>query len=194
MIGRRKLSGFSLLELLVVVFIIGVLATMFTLSVGITGDDRDLQRETDRIEALLRLASEEATLQGREIGMTFFRDGYEFSTYFEDFEDYRDAEESDDVGRSKWTLIMGRDMFGPRGLPADMLIELEIDGRTVILDPREPDKRDKDDEREYKPQVLIFSSGEVTPFVLRLRRSFQNTGVILDVKDDGTIELTQGAT
>ena len=31
-------AGFSLLELLVVVFIIGILATMFTLSVGVLGD------------------------------------------------------------------------------------------------------------------------------------------------------------
>ena len=71
--------GFSLLELLVVVVIIGILASMFTLSVGLSGGDRDLEREADRMQALLELASEDAVFQGRELGLRFYPDGYEFS-------------------------------------------------------------------------------------------------------------------
>ena len=60
---HSKPSGFSLLELLVVLFIIGILVTMFTLSVGVTGGDREVDNEIDRLQALLKLAGEEAIME-----------------------------------------------------------------------------------------------------------------------------------
>ena len=62
-----------------VVVIIGILVTMLTLSIGVTGSDRDLEREDNRLRALVSLASEDALLQGRELGLTFLEDGYEFA-------------------------------------------------------------------------------------------------------------------
>jgi general secretion pathway protein H len=191
MIARSKSAGFSLLELLVVVFIVGILAAMFTLSVGITGGDREMERETDRLEALLRLAAEEATLQGREIGMRFFVDGYEFATYVEDFVDYRDPDdESEEFSETGWTLLTNTDWFDARRLPDGLILEIEIDGRSVVLDGTDDEDEDEDD--DYEPQVIIFSSGDVTPFIIRLRRSFENTGVTIDIKEDGSVELNRG--
>ena len=57
-------AGFTLLELLVVVFIIGIMAAMFTLSVGVAGGtDKELRRETERLETLVKLALEDSTFQ-----------------------------------------------------------------------------------------------------------------------------------
>ena len=65
-----RAAGFTLLELLVVVFIIGIMATMFTLSVGVAGGtDRELRRETERLQTLLALALEDASFQSRELGL-----------------------------------------------------------------------------------------------------------------------------
>lgn len=197
---RRPISGFSLLELLVVVFIIGILATMFTLSVGLTGGDRDLEREVDRLEALLSLASEEALMQGREIGMRFYVDGYEFAFYQEDFLDYRDPdpddianpEEAVDLDTSEWIVIGQQELLGPRRLPNEIEMELEIDGRSIILTEKDEsaDEDDEDDEKEYRPQIRIFSSGDFIPFVIRLSRRFENDGTIVEVSADGTVEVT----
>lgn len=191
---RRKASGFSLLEILVVVFIIGVLATMFTLSVGITGGDQEIERELDRLQALLQLASEEATLQGHELGLRFYRGGYEFAAYEELFEDYPDPNPEGVVEQPEWTILRQDAVLGPRQMPEDIEIELEIDGRVIILDDEEQEDNDTDadEETDYRPQVFIFSSGEISPFVVRLRRSFENTSVILEVKADGMIELDRG--
>jgi general secretion pathway protein H len=200
MTPRRKTTGFSLLELLVVVFIIGILATMFTLSVGLTGGDRDLEREADRLQALLQLASEEALMQGREIGMRFYADGYEFATFQEDFLDYHDPDpeeetnqdEAKTLDQSEWVLVGQQEMLGPRHLPEDIVLELEIDGRAVVLTPEsEREDNDDDPEKTYRPQIRIFSSGDFIPFVLRLRRKFQNATTTLDVGVDGTVEVTE---
>ena len=72
------------------------------------------------------------------------------------------------------------------------MLELEIDGREVIL-TTESERMDDDDDSEkvYRPQIRIFSSGDFIPFVLRLRREFQNAGTIIDVSADGTVEVTE---
>jgi general secretion pathway protein H len=193
--ARRISSGFSLLELLVVVFIIGILATMFTLSVGVTGGDQDLEREVDRLRAVLKLASQEAIMEGREIGMRFYNDGYEFAAYYEDFVEYHDPENEEDVDQSEWTMLSQEELLGPRKLAADIVLELEIDGQTVVLDSTDGDEYDReepDPDEKYRPQIRLFSSGDVSPFVVRLRRSFENNGINIEVEADGTVELDKG--
>jgi general secretion pathway protein H len=191
------------LELLVVVFIIGILATMFTLSVGLTGGDRDLEREVDRFQALLNLASEEALMQGREIGMRFYVDGYEFAIFQEDFVDYRDPDPEDttnpdaakNLDRSEWSVLSQQEMLGPRRLPPQIELELEIDGRSIVLTERDEQVDEEDDaETVYRPQIRIFSSGDFVPFVLRLSRSFENGGTIIEIDVDGTVEVTEEGT
>jgi len=180
-----------------VVFIIGILATMFTLSVGVTGADQELEREVDRLRAVLELASQEAIMQGREIGMRFYRDGYEFAAYHEDFVEYHDPDDEDDIDQSQWTMLGQEDLLGPRKLADDVVLELELDGRTVILDSTEGDgdeyMRDElDPDKRYEPQIRLYSSGDISPFIVQLRRSFQNNGIIIEVEADGTVELDKG--
>jgi general secretion pathway protein H len=203
MFTRRKMSGFTLLELLVVVFIIGILSTLFTLSVGLTGSDRELETETDRLIAVVQLASDEAIMQGRELGMRFYPDGYEFARFQEDFVEYYDAETSDQSDQSEdapqsdqseWIVLSNENLLNRRSLPEGILLELEIDGRLVALE--RDDERNKDDEnensnQEYQPQIRLFSSGDVSPFVVQLRRSFENKGVQIEFDAEGMVEVTE---
>ena len=55
--------GFTLLELLVVMVIIGVLATLVSLTVSGRAVDDRMQAESRRLEQLLQLASDEAQAQ-----------------------------------------------------------------------------------------------------------------------------------
>ena len=164
---------------------------MLTLSVGVTGDDAELQREVDRLQSVIKLAGEEALLQGREIGMKFYPDGYEFAAYYEDFVEYRDLDDPDDVDQSEWAVFAGQPVLSRHRLPQGILLELEIEGRAVILDPEdEPMAADSEDiDRAYQPQIRIFSSGDVSPFIVQLRRAFQNRSSIIEVKIDGTVEI-----
>lgn len=174
---------------------------MFTLSVGVTGGDRQLETEVDRLIAVFDLAREEAAIQGREIGVRFYRNSYDFSAYYEDFVDYHDEDNPD---QSEWALLDRETLLGPRQLPDGMVFEIQIDGREIVLkDPEEvppvdvsENENESDDdeapEQTYEPQVMIFSSGDMSPFTILVRRTFANEGTTIEFDIDGTTEIDEG--
>jgi len=177
-VGRA--AGFTLLELLVVVFIIGIMATMFTLSVGVAGGtDRELRRETERLQTLLSLALEDSSFQTRELGLRLYPRRYEFSVF-----DRGDAFNPED---DKW-VPLADDVFGPRELPSAFALELEIEGRSVNLE-----RSEKDVEKKYEPQLFIFSSGDFSDsFDIHLRSLEEDRSYTLQVAIDGTAKLSKG--
>jgi general secretion pathway protein H len=208
MSAQPSLRGFTLLELLVVIVIIGIIAAMLTLSVGVATPESSTLKEMARIENLVRLASEEAVLGGREYGLTFYDREYEFSIL-------------DPVSR-RWQPFTGQEPFQARRFPEDSIAELYIEGRGVRLalekppppvekpkqteapknDPDQDDAPDDESQQEdepeseddespdrRKPQVLILSSGEVIPsFELRLRPRSGGKGTWLRVYENARTE------
>jgi len=61
--SQRPAAGFTLIELMVVVVIIGVVITATLLSLGATGRDSQLEQERDRLAALIDYVRERAGLQ-----------------------------------------------------------------------------------------------------------------------------------
>jgi general secretion pathway protein H len=134
-------SGFTLLEILVVVLIIGVILTFATLAVRDNPEQR-LQTEGQRFAALLRLAAQEAVLQSREIAIVFERNGYHFLV----------------LENGEWTQH-DDDVFRPRTLPGDMEFNLVIEGEQLEFGSQ----------RRQDPRIYLLSGGEMTPFELDLR-------------------------
>jgi len=62
----RRSRGFTLIEILVVVVIIAVMVSMVVLSVGVAGQDRELDAETEQFTRAAEVALEQAKLEGRD--------------------------------------------------------------------------------------------------------------------------------
>ena len=73
---RRRVAGFTLIELMVAILIAGILMTVVGLSAR--GSDRSLQFEADRVGQLLALAREEAQVRGARIRFEADGSGYRF--------------------------------------------------------------------------------------------------------------------
>jgi general secretion pathway protein H len=177
--NERQQQGFTLLEVLVVVFIVGVIATMFTLAVGVAGGvDRELRQEAERLDTLIRLAQEDATVQAHELGIRFFPQRYEFSVWSRG----QIADPADD----SWMQIQD-EVFAPRKLDKSFEFELEIEGRSVVLE-----NSAKEVEKSYKPQLFIFSSGDISDaFLVRIRDRVERRSYTLEVATDGTTEIVR---
>ena len=159
-------AGFTLIEILVVVVIIGIISAGMLLSVSLTGRDRELEKESDRLLALFTYAREQAELQTREYGVMFQEDGYEFLTY--------------DVRRATWRSIFEDDALSARKLPDGLGVKLSVEARPVVL-TRPKDATDK------TPQVMIFSNGDLTAFAATFERDGGVRSVTLTQDDKGEV-------
>lgn len=165
---RRDQRGFTLIEILVVVVIIAILAALATLSIGVLGDDREMELETERLTDTIALLQDQAQLEGRDYGLRIEGAGYEFLRFDGLEQRWRD------VGADPW--------LRPRELPAGLAFELEIEGRLVLL--RKPATQ------EAKiPQLLAYGSGDITPYRLTIARPDTGRRVTLIGGPDGTIKI-----
>lgn len=157
------MRGFTLIEILVVVVILAVLAGAVTLAVGSVGGERQLAREAEQLRALLGYACEQAELSGRDLGITFDAHGYRFSI----------------ANRDEWIAAQATELR-PRTWFADAAPKLTRDDQPIAIAENSPDK----------PQLVCFSSGELTPFRLELALAALNKRYRLDGEPDGQIKLS----
>lgn len=166
-----RIAGFTLLEVLVVIVIIGIIVSAATLGIGVLGRDREAEDQTRRFWAVLQQAREEAELQSLDVGVYLAASGYEFLRY--------------DRRRSEWQPFIDDALYAARELPEGLRFKLWLDSREVVLKPtlaeRTPPEDDEDDEDreddkkddQPPPQIMVLSSGDVMPFDLQVERDMQ---------------------
>lgn len=103
---RRRARGFTLIEMLVVLMIMGLLVGL--VSIVVQPDDRAVLRlEAERLSLLLEAAATEAQLTGTSIAWTADASGYRF---------WRSGDGAD------WSEIRDSDLLRVRALPQGMTV------------------------------------------------------------------------
>ena len=142
--------GFTLLEILVVIVIIGVMVSMATLSIGLLGADRQSEEEARRVWAVITQAREEAELQAIDLALFVGATDYEFLRF--------------DTRRNQWVPVIDDKLYAQRALPEGLRFRLWLEGREIVLKPALPDRSKKDENEKAPPQLTVLSSGDDVPF------------------------------
>lgn len=178
--------GFTLLEILVVVAIIGIFIGITVLSTDLVNYERRMEQEAKRLGTILGFASDEALLQSKDFGLLICEDGYHFFIYDYDVDDW---------------IPYAVKPFEAHMLDDDMQLALRLDDTDVVLETTDAvyppnwslPLTDAERERMPDPQVTILSSGEITPFQLEFLRASQlyEPGVALNVAFNGEYEVAR---
>lgn len=175
--NNARQAGFTLIEIMVVIMIIGIVAGLATLSVG-QGPGRVVQDEAQRLQSLLTLANEEAVLQSEELAIEVYKNGYRFLVLNQAEVEWQ------------WEALQGHPVLRPRCFAQGITMVAEIEGMPASLEQLDcaaeavqadkkksgeddttssaPKKAAKKSAEEDPPRIFLLSSGEMTPFEMTL--------------------------
>lgn len=111
----RQSRGFTLVELLVVLFVISLIIGMALFSMGVFKSSHNLENTTQALSSRLHLAQMEALFEQESLGVAIDENGYQF---------YR--KQSPDTA---WELITDDSLFKPQDFPDHTKMELTINGK-----------------------------------------------------------------
>ncbi|GAA5193008.1 type II secretion system minor pseudopilin GspH [Ferrimonas gelatinilytica] len=155
--------GFTLLEMLLVVLLIGVMAGSVSLIFGGDARREAMIKSGDEFRVVVSTALEEAALSGELVGVVVEPDHYFFARWNLDDE--------------AWEEHRGDRLYRQRTLPEGIEMTLELEGLPLVQEDEEeasefgldeslfePDEEEK--RKRPDPQLLLLPSGEMTAFVL----------------------------
>ncbi len=147
---RRRVNqnGFTLIEILVVLIIVGLLASLAVVNMAGGSQQRELQEQVRELYLLMQTASEQAVLNNREFGLVLEEGGYRFVAFEDEAED--------------WSASSER-IFRPRSFPDWLVVTEYLESDTPRLSSGREDS--------LRPEVVFYSSGETTAFELEFTRS-----------------------
>jgi general secretion pathway protein H len=135
-------AGFTLIEIMVVIVIIGILINFAVLSMRSNTPIDQLNEESRRLKSLIEIASEEALLRSSFIGIDISETGYAFLRY-----------------EDKTWQPLTDNLFRGRELPEEV---------SLSVTTAQPMDNDDDDDQKLAPEIILFSSGEITQFDLKI--------------------------
>jgi|TARA_B110000091_G_scaffold193803_1_gene219107 general secretion pathway protein H len=183
----KKMSGFTLIEMMLVIMLIGVMATFIQFNAGGDKKEKLLKQTSMRFAGIFEIAAEYSMLNNVELGLLVDKTSYRFLAY--------DGSRWTDVGENE--LLVSVDL--PKGIEIDLelddlpieeplLFDTELleesgftngdDGESVFGDETREAEKNTDDRgtevngssnprtKKLIPQVYILSGGDISPFSL----------------------------
>lgn len=161
---RRR--GFTLIELTVVLFIIGL--TAVTVVWTLPASDDGVRAEALRFAALIRAAEDESILSGSSVGIVLTPTTYSFLTY----------------QRGQWTPLQARDLFQPVALPDEVVIRVRREGSMLNLQST----MGRTPESINMPVLVLSPTGLNAAFAVEFQQAGESFVIARDAAGRWTLE------
>lgn len=146
---HARQTGFTMIEIMVVMVVVGLLASLAIVNLGGGSQQREMTSKIRELYVLMQTASEQAILNNEEFGLVIDEQGYRFVVF--------------DELEQQWKSQSER-LFQGRGFPESMSVTLFSEGDIPRL--ARGDEEEEDEENQLRPDIVFYSSGETTPFEL----------------------------
>jgi general secretion pathway protein H len=154
-------AGFTLIEILAVVVIIGIVTAVAVISARALGGHSKQAAAATRLAGLIELASENARMENVQYGLKVKAHRYEFLVFND---------------RGTWLPLTKNPALAARDVPKGMRLEVhaEHDIKLPVVSSKigaasaQSAASAPNETTALRPQVAILSTGEITPFTLRL--------------------------
>ena len=153
-------DGFSLLEILVVLIVIVIITATVTLTVNSGGQDIALESQVRGLADAAEFALDEAQMAGENYGLLFEETSEAGIPYVAIYWYRRDLD--------GWQELSDQEVFSKSALPPSLTVELDLADSPVSEAALE--ESDEDEEERILPQIMFYSSGEMTEGALNIRR------------------------
>ena len=164
-------AGFTLIEILVVLFIVSLLTGLVVANLPAFVTTSDYEEEAQRLKFTLEQGLEKAQIDAVEVGLRVDEGHYSFWVFDEPTQDWLPA-----IDRA----------LGAHGLVDGLSLRLTTEGEPMTLkriDTEVEREANSDSQQETKgPQILLLSSGETTVFELEL---YSDQNFWMSVTSDG---------
>lgn len=161
----KKSTGFTLIEIIIVIFIISIMSLAATLNYSNYGAGRDVDNESNRLLQLINLTSQTAMLEQSDLGIGLWRNGYNVWRY--------------DPSEKKWNVIKNDRAFTEHILTRNLHLELRMNKSSQIVPPS--------GETLTHPQIWFSSSGGATPSTIMIKSEHITDSV--EIANNGKIEV-----
>lgn len=172
--GRRSpCRGFTLVELLIALVLIGVMTGMAMLAMGNDGRAGRQANEARRLSTLLQMAELEAELQGRALGLELFTHSYRFLA----------------LNASGWVDYHDDDLFRAHALDTGLKLSLRIDGDERTLNLAAPQASSS----QPVPHIVLLPDDMSQRVMIRLTGSDETLIITNDGPDGWQVERSDTA-
>ncbi|GAB6142005.1 GspH family T2SS minor pseudopilin variant LspH [Methylosoma difficile] len=141
------MKGFTLLEVMIVVVLIGIISSMSLLAMGSGEQSQWQQQEAERLLELFKLTSQEATVRGSPLAVELCKDGYRFLQFQDE----------------QWQPELHDSLFRQRSLPAKLQLALRINNKPIRLDTLA-----QTGFNNQQPQIVFTPDGSISPFQIHI--------------------------
>ncbi len=157
--GKSNQAGFTLIEILVVIVIIGIMMTIALLSFGDFGKSKELRLLNDRLASLIEFTRIRAIITANSYKLDINQHGYTF---------YKLTRSSK---ATSWQVMTANKVLKPGHFGNQTEVKLNVDSPY------------------QSQEILIQPNGFITPFVLKTRVNKTKAFIVLSGSANGEIHV-----